>query len=191
MTKNIYLFLGCSGSGKTTITEHLEEKYNLKSIQSYTTRKPRYEGEKGHTFISDEDFDKLENLVAYTSFCNNRYAATAEQVDTHDLYTIDPKGVEYFREHYKGNKGIKIIYINSPVTTRYERMIERSKNGGMTHLDAVGEALKRIANDASEFYDYIHNITPTDIIVNNYDDDNIDDIVDKVYRCIINYEEEA
>ena len=40
----IFLIVGCSGSGKTTITEQLEQKYGLKSIQSYTTRKPRYEG---------------------------------------------------------------------------------------------------------------------------------------------------
>ena len=32
--KNIYLIVGCSGSGKTAITEKLEELYNLKSIQS-------------------------------------------------------------------------------------------------------------------------------------------------------------
>lgn len=190
MTKNIYLFLGCSGSGKTTITEHLEKKYNLKSIQSYTTRKPRYNNEKGHTFISDEEFDKLENLVAFTSFCNNRYAATAEQVDTHDLYTIDPKGVEYFREHYKGNKGVKVIYINSPLTTRYERMKTRAKNGGMSSIDATGEALKRIANDAHEFYDYIHNIAPIDFIVNNNDNTNIDDISDRIFSFIYGCEGE-
>ena len=49
--KNIYLIVVCSGSGKTAITEKLEELYNLKSIQSYTTRPPRYDGETGHTFI--------------------------------------------------------------------------------------------------------------------------------------------
>lgn len=188
MTKNIYLFLGCSGSGKTTITEHLEKKYNLKSIQSYTTRKPRYNNEKGHIFISDEEFDKLENLVAFTSFCNNRYAATAEQVDTHDLYTIDPKGVNYFREHYKGDKGLKVIYINSPLTTRYERMKSRAEKGGMSPLDATGEALKRIANDAHECYDYIHNIAPIDFIVCNNDDTDIEDIVNNVYTYITDCE---
>ena len=51
---NIFLIVGCSGSGKTTITEQLEMKYGLKSIQSYTTRLPRYDGETGHTIISNE-----------------------------------------------------------------------------------------------------------------------------------------
>lgn len=188
MTKNIYLFVSPSGAGKTTITERLEEKYGLKSIQSYTTRKPRYNGEKGHTFISDEEFDKLENIVAYTNFCNNRYAATAEQIDTHDLYTIDPKGVDYFREHYKGNKGVKVIYINSPLTTRYERMKARAESGGMSSLDATGEALKRIANDAHEFYEYIHNQAYVDYVVYNTENVSIDELVDGVYSYICSCE---
>ena len=50
----IFLIVGCSGSGKTTITEQLEQKYGLKAIQSYTTRQPRYDGETGHIFVSDE-----------------------------------------------------------------------------------------------------------------------------------------
>ena len=65
---NIFLIVGCSGSGKTTITEQLEMKYGLKSIQSYTTRPPRYDGEIGHTFISTEEFDKLVDICAYTEF---------------------------------------------------------------------------------------------------------------------------
>lgn len=190
MTKNVYLFVAPSGSGKTVITERLEEKYKFKTIQSYTTRAKRYDDETGHIFVSDEEFDKLENLVAYTSFCNNRYAATAEQVDTHDLYIIDPKGVNYFREHYKGNKGVKVIYINSPLTIRYERMKVRAESGGMSPLDATGEALKRIANDAHEFYDYVHNIAPINYTIDNNDNTNIDDMVDKIFSFINDCERE-
>ena len=49
--KTIFLITGCSGSGKTTITEQLEMKYGLKSIQSYTTRAKRSENETGHIFV--------------------------------------------------------------------------------------------------------------------------------------------
>ena len=58
---NIYLIVGCSGSGKTTIVNSLENKYGLKSIQSYTTRPKRSDDETGHIFISDEEYDKLED----------------------------------------------------------------------------------------------------------------------------------
>ena len=40
--KHIFLIIGASGSGKTTITEQLEQRYGLTSIQSYTTRAARY-----------------------------------------------------------------------------------------------------------------------------------------------------
>ena len=62
----IYLIVGRSGSGKTTIAEELERKYGLKSIQSYTTRPKRSDNETGHIFVSDEEFDKLTDMVAYT-----------------------------------------------------------------------------------------------------------------------------
>ena len=116
---NIYLIVGCSGSGKTTIVNALEEKYGLRSIQSYTTRPKRSENETGHTFISDEEYDKLENIVACTEFCNYKYCATAEQIDENDLYVIDPTGVESLKSFYEGDKEFKIIYIKKRRTNKY------------------------------------------------------------------------
>ena len=82
--KNIYLIVAPSGAGKTTVTELLETNYGFKSIQSYTTRPPRYDGETGHIFVSDKDFDKLTDIVAFTEFAGNRYCATAQQVEEND-----------------------------------------------------------------------------------------------------------
>lgn len=187
---NIYLIVAPSGAGKTAITERLEEKYGLKSIQSYTTRPPRYEGETGHTFISDEEFDRLTDIVAYTEFCGNRYAATAKQVNTHDLYVIDPKGIEYFREKYNGKKNIKVIYVDSDLTTRYERMTKREEKNGSTYLEAVDKALRRITNDITDFYDYIHGTANIDFVVENDFNSNLDAVVDKVYEFICSCENE-
>ena len=184
--KFIFLLIGASGSGKTTITEQLEQRYGLKSIQSYTTRKPRYDGETGHIFVSDEEFDKLTDMVAYTEFAGNRYCATAEQVETHDLYVIDPDGIDYFREHYKGKKTPKIIFIIADMETRYERMVQRSEKKGNTYLTAVDEALARIKNDIVEFYDYVQDSSKVDCTINNID--NLDSAVEKVYNFICSCE---
>ena len=188
---NIFLIVGCSGSGKTTITEQLEQKYGLKSIQSYTTRPPRYDGETGHTFISNEEFDKLVDICGYTEFAGNRYCSTAEQVENNDLYVIDPNGIDYCMKSYKGNKIPKVIFISSDLTTRYERMVRRAEVKGSTYIEAVDIALGRIKNDVNEFYDYIHNRASIDYIVNNNQNDNLNNVVNKIYEYICSCEKEA
>ena len=187
----IFLIVGCSGSGKTTITEQLEQKYGLKSIQSYTTRKPRYDGESGHTFVSDEEFDKLTDMVAYTEFAGNRYCAIAEQVENNDLYIIDPKGVDFFMKAYKGSKTPKIIFISSNLTTRYERMVGRAETKGKSHQEAIESSLARIANDAGEFYDYIQGQAWIDYVCKNNSNDKLEDVVDKIFDYISSCESEV
>ena len=187
----IFLIVGCSGSGKTTITEQLEQKYELKSIQSYTTRKPRYDGETGHTFVSDEEFDELTDMVAYTEFAGNRYCATAEQVENNDLYIIDPKGVDFFMKSYKGSKTPKVIFISSDMTTRYETMKSRAEENGSEYMDAVKSSLERITNDVVEFYDYIHGQTQIDYTFKNNADDKLEDVVDRIYKYICSCESEV
>lgn len=184
MSKYIFLIVGCSGSGKTTITEQLEQRYGLKSIQSYTTRPKRYGNETGHTFVSDEEFDKLTDMVAYTEFDSKRYCATAEQVENNDLYVIDPKGIDFFMKSYKGNKIPKVIFISSDLTTRYERMKSRAEENGVTFTEAVNSSLSRITNDVVEFYNYIHNNAQVDFKVTNDGDCDINSVVDKVYGYI-------
>ena len=189
--KNIFLIVGCSGSGKTAITEKLEELYHLKSIQSYTTRTPRYDGETGHTFISNDEFDKLTDMVAYTEFAGNRYCAIAEQVENNDLYIIDPKGVDFFMKAYKGSKTPKIIFISSNLTTRYERMVGRAETKGKSHQEAIESSLTRIVNDAEEFYDYIQGQAWIDYVCKNNSNDKLEDIVDKIFDYISSCESEV
>ena len=187
---NIYLIVGCSGSGKTTIVNTLEEKYGLKSIQSYTTRPKRSDSETGHTFISDEEYDKLENIIACTEFCDYRYCATAKQIDESDLYVVDPAGIESLKAFYKGDKQFKIIYIKSDITTRYERMRFRSQKSGKQYLEAVEESLNRIVHDTNKFYKYEHEETPIDLVVNNGWNDDILHVAEQIYRFIEKCEKE-
>lgn len=186
--KHIYLIVGCSGSGKTVIAEMLENKYGLKSIQSYTTRPRRSESETGHIFVTDEEFDNLTDLVAYTQFDKYRYCATAEQVENNDLYIIDPSGVEYFKNSYKGSKKPCIIYIESPIGVRYERMKKRAIDNGASCDKASETALQRIVNDASEFYDYEHRETDVYLTVVNDGSATIEAAADRIYEYIIQFE---
>jgi guanylate kinase len=170
MGTKIYLIVAESGAGKTSVAEALEKKYGLKSIQSYTTRPKRYENETGHIFISEDDFDKLTDLVAYTLFNNYRYCATSQQVEESDLYVVDAAGIDYFYTHYKGQKTPKIIYIYTTFEDRVKRMQKRG--------DTDSQILQRVVNDSQAFArirDY------ADIVIKN---DDLDQCVDKVYKYI-------
>ena len=188
---NLYLIIGPSGSGKTRLADGLGRKCGMKSVESYTTRSPRYPGESGHIFVSDEEFDKLTDLVAYTEFAGNKYCATAEQVENNDLYVIDPKGIKFFLEKYKGNKKPKVIFIQSDIKTRYERMVSRSKDKGTDFYKCVDVALSRIVNDIGEFYEYNHKLVIPDYTIENNEYTNLDSLVESVYRYICSCESEV
>lgn len=144
-SNNFILLVGASGSGKTTITNYLRDHYHMRPLVSYTTRKPRYEGEDNHIFVTDEEFDTLTDYVAYTSYGGNQYCGTAEQVENSDIYTVDPYGVRYFMEHYKGNKKPIVVYLSVPEEVRIERMIGRG--------DSEKDAVRRANLDAVTFND--------------------------------------
>ena len=117
--------------------------------------------------------------------------ATAEQVENNDLYIIDPKGVDFFMESYKGSKTPKVIFISSDMTTRYERMKSRAEENGSEYMDAVKSSLERITNDVVEFYDYIHGQTQIDYTCKNNADDKLEDVVDRIYKYICSCEKEV
>lgn len=125
MNKPLYLFVGKSASGKTTIADILEQKYNHKQVQSYTTRKPRYDGEVGHMFITEDEFKALDGIVAYTFYNNNHYGTTSKQLDECSIYVVDVPGVETLLEKYHANRPIVIIYFDTTVYTRINRMLDR------------------------------------------------------------------
>lgn len=117
--------------------------------------------------------------------------ATSEQVENNDLYVIDPNGIDYFMKSYKGSKTPEIIFIDSDLTTRYNRMVKRAEEKGDTFLTAVDKALSRIKTDVVEFYDYTHNNAHVDFTVGNNKNDNLIQVVDKIYDYICDCEGEV
>lgn len=141
--KNIYLIVGPSGSGKTTLAEALAKDYGLKTVWSYTTRPKRYPSEEGHYFVTNEEFNNLGELCAYTEYNGFRYGVTSEVIDQSDIYVIDPPGVRYMMEHYKGPKRIVTIGLEISETVRALRMMKRG--------DSLDDILRRLEIDAEWF----------------------------------------
>lgn len=143
MNKPLFLFVGRSASGKTTIASMLEEN-GYSQIASYTTRKPRYESEKEHTFVTDEEYDKLEGIMAETFYHGHRYCTTLEQVKKADIYVVDPPGVKTLLDNYEAiNRPMYVIYFQSGVYQRINRMMER----GDSDTQIIGRLLHDEATD--------------------------------------------
>ena len=147
--KPIILICGESGSGKSSLVEELESHYGFKAIPSYTTRPPRYDNEKGHTFVTDEEFDNLNNIIAYAETTGARYCVTQDMLDNeeYNLYVIDNSGIKYLEKNYKGDRSMYVVFVTCPLRQRYERILKRADN----NPDPVGFALNRIVHDAVEF----------------------------------------
>lgn len=139
MDKPLYLFVGRSASGKSAVANILESVGKYNQLQSYTTRPKRTEDEVGHIFVSDEDFDNLENIIGYTEYNNYRYCSTAEQVDAADIYVIDVPGVETLLERYQNDRPIVVVYFDTNIRTRIDRMVDRH--------DCDAAIVSRIYND--------------------------------------------
>lgn len=171
----IFLIVGESGCGKTTIVKELENRYGLKTINSYTTRPRRKPNEEGHIFITPEEFyfpsnqNYFAGIVGYTEFNGHKYFATSDQVDDCDTYVIDVEGIKTIKKLYKGKKQIKVIYISVPEEERFKRMTDRQ---------SAKEAEERIKHDRIAFkdvYDYV------DFIVSNHE---LETCIEAIYQYI-------
>ena len=128
MNKPLYVFVGKSASGKTTLAEILESEYELTTLQSYTTRPKRHQNETGHTFVTNQEFDNLKDIVAYTEYNGHRYCCTKQQLDDVDIYVLDVPGVKTLLENYQSKRSIIILYFDATVPTRIDRMVSRGSS---------------------------------------------------------------
>lgn len=183
--RSLLLILGASGSGKSTLVNELEKRYDLKSIPSYTTRRPRFDGEQGHTFITEEKFDKLEDILAYAKTDNCRYAVTKEMLENEEysVYIVDTSGLLYLYDHYRGDRPLISVFIDSDVYDRFNHMVNREDN--RTYEEKVKAALARIEHDSIEFNtDLIRK--HVNYIFKNFEG-HFDDTVNMVSRICRNY----
>ena len=105
----------------------------FKAVVSYTTRPMRmYETDgKEHWFVNDEyaiNEKEAGNVVAYTEIGPYKYFVDKKSIDdlSNNLYIIDPLGIEYLIDHYKGDRKFSIIYVYARKSIRDQRAKTRS-----------------------------------------------------------------
>ena len=118
-----FLIVGRTGSGKDYLKKTLQDAYKWNFVNSMTTRKPRFEGEDTHIFLTEDEAKQYDDKdkVAKTIINNNEYFATKQQVEECDAYIIDPDGIETLLNNMP-NTWFEIIYIQADDDAKRKEM---------------------------------------------------------------------
>lgn len=117
--KKIFLIVGRSCVGKSSLSRQVCADLGLKQVKSYTTR-PMRPGEEDpdntdHIFITETEFSEYsEDIAAYTEINGYRYFTTKSVLQQSDLYVIDPNGVKDLYERCPDEFEFIVIYITAP-----------------------------------------------------------------------------
>ena len=172
MRKTIITVAGRTAAGKSSIAKKLSDKLGLKLLQSYTTRAPRPDESadlehSDHIFISDDEFDKLQDIAAETTINGVRYCTTMSMLNQSDFYVIDPDGIDYLKKNHSRDFRIVQFYVYAEEDIRKKRFEERGKT--------KNEFVNRNNAENKQFDEYEQNHEYDIIIFNN---GNIDDAVE-------------
>ena len=129
--------MGKTASGKDTLANKLCERTGLRQIISYTTRERRTNEGNTHIFISDEEYQQLEDsgrIAAFTKIGPYKYCCTIDQLYENDVYVIDPAGVEHLRALNLTNLRLVTVYINTPDDIRKERALNKRGDDRMVFM---------------------------------------------------------
>lgn len=152
----IYLILGHSGSGKSTIRNALTS-HGIKKIITYTTRPPRVSEVDGidYNFIDQELFKKMnqDNLfIGTTCYVGNYYSTLKEDLEKNNnkdsdcVIVVDKEGVLAIKKEFANARS---IYLKCSRETLRDRMIKRND-----HANDIEKRLD-VLEDLDSYADYI------------------------------------
>lgn len=168
------VLVGPSASGKTEATKLLIEKYNLKKLVTYTTRKIRVNEVNGkdYHFISVDEFkEKIQEnfFIEYVEYNGNFYGTSREDLSSDKVVILEPAGVKTY--HQQAKDLIKICYLRTSVEYRLKRMIQRH--------DDPKEIEKRINSDDLIFNQELETLADWVIDSNEI---SLEDMTDQIYQ---------
>jgi guanylate kinase len=150
--------LGKTASGKDFLTNKLCERAELKQLISYTTRERRANEGDTHIFITDAEYQQLEDegqIAAFTQIGQYKYCCTTEQLYKSDVYVIDYLGLKHLRELNLPNLRLVTIFINVPDNIREDRALNKRRDDKMkfrTRSFAEREQFREMQKNAD--FDY-------------------------------------
>ena len=185
MSKKTLVFLVAeTGAGEDTVANKLP----YPKVVSYTTRERRKIVDQpwvSHHFISDDEMnyiEKRDDIIAWTKTGDIRYCATSDQLkEDISIYIINPDGVRWFRENYKGPElHFIVIGLYVPLEVRRSRCRTRSD------FETVFES--RVLAEQAD-YDWFRANGEFDYMINNKDSNLTANIIyDIIQKDIYFYE---
>lgn len=177
------ILIGKGTSGKDTVLNRLVTKHGYKKIVTYTSR-PMRKGEKQditYHFTSSQEFQKMieQGLFAEYKTYNSEFGVWYYGTALEDLEKADDKSVIILTpDGYKdvANKLSKkpiSIYLYANNSTIRKRLKKRG--------DDPKEAERRVLHDNEDFKGIENEV---DKIVYNNDGANIDDVIEKILKCV-------
>lgn len=165
------IICGKKGSGKTTLANELEKRGFL-VITSYTTRPKRHEDEKGHIFISKDDYPSLQNqAILENNLYDYRYFMTKNQIKENDVIIIDPTAIADLLALFP-DICFNIIYVTADEKTRLEKLKERPDYREETIVED-NKLFDFDKGDCSDIENYVNN---------NYKDSYDEKILEEVNK---------
>ena len=133
----ILCLMGKTASGKDTLANKLCERTGLRQVVSYPTRERRTNEGDTHIFISDKEYQALEDsgrIATFTQIGQYKYCCTIDQLYESDVYVIDPIGVQRLRELNLPNLRLVTVYVNTPDDVRKERALSKRGDDKLTFM---------------------------------------------------------
>lgn len=173
------ILVGASASGKTEVAKLLARKYGISKAITHTTRAMRTNERNGvdYFFVSFDEFDKLKKENAFvetTTYNQNNYGTSKQQISDSKVLIVDPNGLKAFTS--LNDPRIITFYLDASEEIRLERMLQRG--------DSKAQAKKRIENDKIDFA--FENIGKTNFVIDTQHQTS-EQVADEIYKKYIEY----
>lgn len=179
---NKILIVGRTGTGKDYLAQKLTD-LGLKQVISFATRPKRSPDEDSHIFITEEEAARLTDRVAKTRIDGYEYFSTKRQVDSCDVYIIDPKGLYELVDAMP-----ETHFIIAHITADTSKSFEHAANRAEDREKEKGVVRSRSASEDEQFTEWEERVAAGDIpsnctvvpVFNDYTEKAFDECVSKV-----------